>query len=534
LLLGNEALAQGALDAGLSQVYAYPGTPSTEVTEFLLGSREVRQGVVGCRWTANEKTALEAAYGASYAGCRSMATMKHVGLNVAADAFVNVTIAGTQAGLLVVVADDPSMHSSQNEQDSRLYTELALAPCVEPSDQQEAYDAPRTAFELSEAHHVPVLLRMTTRLAHSRADVRSRDPLPRVPTAAASDRGRFILLPVNARERYRHLVDRQRELLDASVRSPFNRLEDGPQEELGIIACGIGYNYVQEVFGGACPHPLLKLSQYPIPEPLVSELLARCPRVLIVEEGYPFVETRLRGTPSRSDIRVLGRLSGALPRIGELTPRSVRQALLEEERPERSASELVLPRPPSLCQGCPHADSFRALNEAMAGYKAGRRFSDIGCYTLGALPPYEAIDTCIDMGASITMAKGAADAGIRPAVAVIGDSTFIHSGMTGLLDCVDAGAPVTVLLLDNGTIAMTGGQPSHGAGRLESICHGLGVSAEQIWVITPRPQEHERNVRILADALAYSGPSVVIARRECIQTARRRPSEGTPLPKEAS
>jgi indolepyruvate ferredoxin oxidoreductase alpha subunit len=536
LLLGNEALAQGALDAGLQHAYAYPGTPSTEITEYLMRSAAVREGHVRCRWTANEKTALETAYGASYAGHRALAAMKHVGLNVAADAFVNAAIAGANGGLLVVVADDPSMHSSQNEQDSRYYAELALVPCFEPCTQQEAYEMPLAAFELSESQGIPVLLRMTTRLSHSRADVRLGDARPRAAKPIAEDRQRYILLPVHARERYRRLVERQGELVRASERSPYNRIEGPDAGRLGIIACGIGYNYVREAFDGACPHPLLKLSQYPLPVALLETMVRRCERLLVVEDGYPYVESRLRGLPPRTDIEIAGRLSGALPRTGELTPRAVRRALGEGgalKRLERPASELVLPRPPSLCQGCPHADTFRALNEALAERPGARVFADIGCYTLGALPPYEALDTCIDMGASITMAKGAADAGVRPAVAVIGDSTFTHSGMTGLLDCVDAASPVTIVLLDNETTAMTGGQPSLAETRLESICVGLGIDSGQLRVIDPRAQEHAKNVEILSAALDHDGPSVVIARRECIQTARRRATTGARADAEA-
>ena len=522
LLLGNEAVAQGALDAGLGHAYAYPGTPSTEVTEYILGSDSVQQGRVGCRWTANEKTALETAYGASYAGFRAMATMKHVGLNVAADAFLNASIAGTNGGLLLLVADDPSMHSSQNEQDSRVYADLAQVPCIEPSTQQEAYEAPRAAFELSEKHRVPVLVRLTTRLAHSRSDVLLGEALPVSTRPPATDRRQYILLPVNARRNHRRLVQLQGAFVQASEESPRNRLDESRSDALGIIACGIAHNYVLEVFGGECPHPLLKLSQYPLPEGLLARLFARCRRILVVEDGYPYVESMLRGTPPRDDVTILGRLSGDLPRTGEITPRDVRRAIGLPLRPSRDASELPIPRPPSLCAGCPHADSFRALNEAMATRQSGRVFADIGCYTLGALPPYEAIDTCIDMGASITMAKGASDAGIRPSVAVIGDSTFTHSGMTGLLDCVASASPVTVLLLDNATVAMTGGQSSLAKDRLEPICLGLGIEQEHLKVIDPRPAHHEANARILATELDYDGPSVVIARRECIHTARRR------------
>jgi len=520
VLLGDEAVAQGAIDAGLSGAYSYPGTPSTEIVEYIQRSDAGRDGRIHCRWSTNEKTALEAALGMSYAGRRAMASMKHVGLNVAADPFINSAIVGANGGLVVVAADDPSMHSSQNEQDSRFYADFALVPCIEPSDQQEAYAAPGVAFELSERFHVPVLIRLTTRLAHSRAVVTLGETRGANDLSIPTDRKQYVILPAHARGSYQRLVERQPQLAAASEESPFNRYTDGPDKSLGILACGIAHNYVLEAYDGMPPHPALKVSQYPAPADLIERLLADCDQVLVVEEGFPFLEARLRGFP-RVDRAIRGRLDGSLPRTGELSPGIVARALGLPGRQTLPASRLPAPRPPALCPGCPHADTYRALNEAMATHPMGRVFSDIGCYTLGAFPPYEAIDTCVEMGASITMAKGAADAGLRPAVAVIGDSTFTHSGMTGLLDCVSEASPVTIVLLDNLTVAMTGGQDSQATSRLESICAGLGVAPEHIRVIEPLPKAHEKNAAILADELAYDGPSVVIARRECVQTARR-------------
>jgi len=524
LLLGDEALAQGAIDAGLSAAYAYPGTPSTEITEYLLRSPESQRGAIHCRWTSNEKTALEAALGASYAGKRAMANMKHVGLNVAADPFVNAAIAGTHGGLIVNVADDPSMHSSQNEQDSRLYADLALVPCIEPNDQQEAYRAPSYAFDLSEKHRIPVLIRLTTRLAHSRATVSVDGTRGQNTLSLPANPRRYILLPAVARDSYDHLVRRQPDFLRESDASPFNGFFDGTDTSVGIIACGIGFNYAQEVFDGDCPHPLLKIGQYPLPELLLSQLLKRCRRILVLEDGYPYVEGKLRGLPQRKSPLIVGRLTGDLPRTGELSPRLVADALGLASLRTRSPSSAPARRPPALCSGCPHADTFRALTTALASFPEaeGRVFSDIGCYTLGALPPYEAIDTCVEMGASITMARGAADAGVRPVVAVIGDSTFAHSGMTGLLDCVNEQTGITVIIVDNGTVGMTGGQPSAAADRLVSICAGLGVDREHIRVIEPHPNHHNENVAVLKEEILREGLSVIIARRECIQTARRK------------
>ncbi len=526
LLLGDEALAQGALDAGLSGAYAYPGTPSTEITEYIQRCIRADNLDVHCRWSTNEKVALEEAIGMSYAGKRAIVSMKHVGLNVAADPFVNGAIAGTNGGLLINVADDPSMHSSQNEQDSRLYTDLALVPCLEPSNQQEAYDAPAYAFDLSERMNIPVLIRLTTRLSHSRSVVKLGLARDKNKLAPPADRRQYILLPVNARQSYLDLIARQPQLLSESEASPFNRYEDGTDKTRGIIASGIAYNYVQEVYNGACPHPLLKISQYPIPVEQVQRLFAECDEVMLFEEGYPFIEAKLRGLLGDRDTTIHGRLDGTVPRTGELNPGVVAQALGLLIRVGLPQSDILVGRPPALCPGCPHADTYRALNAVMEKYPAGRVFSDIGCYTLGALPPLEAIDTCLEMGASITMAKGASDAGLAPAVAVIGDSTFTHSGMTGLLDCISENTSVTIIILDNLTVAMTGGQESKATNRLAAICRGLGISEEHIKTIIPLPKNHDENVSVIAAEVSYQGTSVIIAVRECVQTLRRHARKG--------
>ncbi len=521
LLLGDEALAQGAIDAGLSGAYAYPGTPSTEITEYIQQSKQAARGGIHCRWSANEKTALEVAIGMSYAGKRAMASMKHVGLNVAADPFINVAIAGANGGLLVTAADDPSMHSSQNEQDSRLYTDIALVPCIEPSNQQEAYDLAAYAFELSERHSVPVLVRLTTRLAHSRSVVRLSDAQAQNEVSLPADTSQYILLPVNARGSYRRLLDRQPSLLEESETSPFNRYVDGEDRQIGIIASGIAHNYVQEVYSGSCPHPLVKISQYPIPVASVRRLFAACAEIILFEEGYPFIEGKIRGLLEDRSSVIHGRLDGTVPRVGELNPQIVAQALGLEATGGLPPDPTPVPRPPALCPGCPHVDTYRALNAVMEQHPTGRVFSDIGCYALGALPPYEAIDTCVEMGASITMAKGAVDAGMTPAVAVIGDSTFTHSGMPGLLDCVIEQSPVTIIILDNLTVAMTGGQDSSATNRVAAICRGLGVEMDHIQTVVPLPKEHNKNVAVIAREIAHCGPSVIIFQRECIQTARR-------------
>lgn len=520
--LGNEALAQGALDAGLSGVYAYPGTPSTEITEYIQRSPEAQARGVTSAWAANEKTAMEAALGMSYAGKRAMVCMKHVGLNVAADPFMNSAFTGVHGGLVYAIADDPSMHSSQNEQDSRFFAKFALIPAIEPSNQQETYDAAFYAFALSEQHEIPVMVRMTTRLSHSRAGVRRREPLAQNVLSLPRNLLQFVLLPAIARRKYADLLAKQDEFVADSEASPFNRYEDRPDTSLGILACGISYNYLMENFPEGCPHPVLKIGQYPLPRMLVARLVAACDQVLVLEEGMPLVEEMLRGYPFDSG-KVHGRLDGHLPRAGELNPTLVARALgREDSRLRFEVPSVVAERPPQLCQGCPHADTYRALNEALESYSKGRVFSDIGCYTLGALPPFNAINSCVDMGASVTMAKGAADAGLVPAVAVIGDSTFSHSGITGLLDAVNARSPLTVIIMDNLTTAMTGGQESAGQGHLEAIALGLGVEEEHVRVITPLPRQHQANVRVISEELAYEGVSVIVARRECIETAKRK------------
>jgi len=524
VLLGDEAIAQAAIDAGVTAVYAYPGTPSTEITEYIIASKEAREKNVIGRWTANEKTAVEAALGVSYAGKRAMACMKHVGLNVAADPFMNAAITGTNGGLIVVSADDPSMHSSQNEQDSRYYGKFALIPFLEPASQQEAYDMVGYGFDLSEKYHVPLLLRITTRLAHSRAAVERKDAKPQHTLSLPSDLRQFVLLPVIAKKRYAGLLGMQPHFVEESERSPFNQLFDGKDKSLGIIASGIAYNYVMELFPDGCPYPLLKIGQYPLPVNKLKQLADNVEKLLIVEEGYPLIEEWLQGILG-SPYTILGRFTRHIPRQGELNPIIVGKALGIESKATFSNSDKLANRPPTFCPGCPHIDSFKALNEVMKSYSPGRVFSDIGCYTLSALPPYESINSCVDMGASITMAKGAADAGLVPAVAVIGDSTFTHSGMTGLLDAVIDNSPITVMILDNSTTGMTGGQPSHAYNRLKDICVGLGVHPDHVKIIRPLPKYHEENVKIIAEEVAYPGVSVIIPTRECVQTLNRRMQE---------
>ncbi len=524
VLLGDEAVALGAIHAGLSGGYSYPGTPASEIMEYLIRA-SVKEKRIVATWSVNEKVAYEEALGVSYAGKRALVSMKHVGLNVAADPFMNSAITGANGGLVVVVADDPGMHSSQNEQDSRYFAQFAKVFCFEPSNHQEAYDMTREAFDLSERLGIPVMIRMVTRLSHSRSRVQPRQPKGQ--NALHYGKGTdWTLLPVHARRRFQILVDKQKDLLNVSNRSPFNSLAINlKNKDLGVIASGIAANYVNENYADEKERPsLLKLTTYPIPEDLVKKLVGHVDTILVVEEGYPFIEKNLTGIFGIAGKNIHGKLSGRLPVTGELSPGIVRQGLGIEALPQRPIGDFpIAARPPQLCQGCSHADTYRALNEALKSHKTANVFSDIGCYTLGALPPYNAIQSCVCMGASVSMAKGGAEAGVFPSVAVIGDSTFAHSGITPLLAAATANTNMTVFILDNSTVAMTGGQPTFLSGKkLEKVIEGMDVPKEHIRTVVPLPKNHDENVRVMKEEFDYPGLSVIIAARECVQQARRK------------
>lgn len=524
MLLGDEALAQGALDAGISGFYGYPGTPSTEIIEYVQKSRQAEAAGVHRSWSSNEKTATESAIGMSYSGKRTMVTMKHVGLNVAADPFMNSAMTGAHGGLLITVADDPSMHSSQNEQDSRYYGHFAMIPVLEPSNQQECYDMAFFGFELSEKYHVPVMIRLTTRLSHSRSGVERRNPLPQKELKKPEDLFQFMLLPAIARKKYKKLIEMQNDFVSESSQSPFNSFVlDAPDTSKGIITTGLAYNYLREVFGNtSIPYPVIKICQYPLPIEQIQAMYNKCDSLYILEEGMPIVEELTKGSSFEGMKPIHGRLDGTLERDGELNPNKIARALGLPDSYGKDVPEVVAGRPPALCVGCPHADSYLALNEAVKDYGRGHVFSDIGCYTLGFMPPYNAINSCVDMGASITMAKGAADSGLFPAIAVIGDSTFTHSGLTGLLDCLYDKSNVMIVILDNSTTGMTGGQDYTAFGKLESICLGLGVEKEHIRTFVPFKKNFDEMVQIYKEEIAYEGVSVVIPKRECVQTLKKK------------
>jgi indolepyruvate ferredoxin oxidoreductase alpha subunit len=519
LLLGDEAVGLAAIHAGISGAFSYPGTPATEILEFI-ARRTAKDEAVASRWSANEKVAYEEALGMSFAGRRALVSMKHVGLNVAADPFMNSAATGAHGALVVAVADDPGMHSSQNEQDSRYYGQFAKVPVFEPATQQQAYDMTREAFELSERLGIPVLLRLVTRLAHSRANVETAEPLAPTSIGRVEETRDWTLLPVNARRRFRRLLELQQPISEFAESSPHNSRRLSGKK--GIITSGIAANYVEEVIGADSDYSLLKVHVYPTPARKVCELVKHCEEVFVIEEGYPFIETQLVGLLGVPDAKIHGKLSGALPLDGELTADLVRDALGMKSLQAHEAIGEIPGRPPQLCEGCPHCDTYKAVLEAALGGERPYMFSDIGCYTLSALPPYEAIETCVDMGASISMALGAAKAGEHPVICSIGDSTFIHSGMTGLIGAACEDANMTVLILDNATVAMTGGQEVFVTGeQLVDVVRGLGVKEDHIVKMVPMAKNHDKNVELLRREIQHKGLSVIIAERACIQAMRK-------------
>ena len=538
VLLGDEALALGALHAGVSGCFGYPGTPSTEILEYLIDNFE-KAGAPVAQWCSNEKTAYETALGVSFAGKRAIVTMKHVGLNVAADPFMNSSLLQIKGGLVCVVADDPSMHSSQGEQDTRFYADFAMVPLFEPTTQQEAYEMVAEAFEISEKFRVPVLMRMVTRLAHSRAVVRASEK-PRKENAlekgAAAD---WMLLPALARKNYDKMIGKQAQLVEWSSRYARNKITLNPKrKDIAVITSGLGHNYYEEnltdlkaASGDKGVPSVLHLAAMPYPPDLIRQIADSAETVVVIEEGMPFLERQLHGfLPTRS--RIAGKLTGLLPRAGELNPDSVRKAL--GLAPRKSAADgFAFPdlpqRPPQLCKGCPHHDSYSALNLAVERLNAKEGkvstvvTADIGCYALGAAAPLKAVETIVCMGASIGMARGAAEAGYKYAFGVIGDSTFLHSGLTGLVDAVALNTPMTVIILDNSIVAMTGCQPTMlPSSQLEKVILGVGVDPKHLRVIETKPNLVEENAGIFMEEAEYRGLSVIVMVRECLEAVRLR------------
>ncbi len=524
VLLGDEAVALAAVHAGISAAYGYPGTPSTEILEYLIDLFEKGKGP-HASWCTNEKTAYEDALGVSFVGKRALITMKHVGLNVAADPFVNSALLNIRGGLVLAVADDPGMHSSQNEQDSRFFAEFSKIVCLEPRNQQEAYDMTREAFDLSERFNIPVMLRLVTRLAHSRAIVKTADPRKENILSKPAEKRGWMLLPATAKVNYTNLLNKQTEILEWSAGSTHNPYANKPQGKapLGIITTGLGRNYFEEhlpMLKDAVPH--LHISAYPAPSEKIRALGNACDEILLIEEGYPFIEEKIRGIFAPSFV-IKGKIDGTLPRTGELTPESVGAALGLEAPEKRKTPGVEIPgRPPQLCKGCPHIDTYLAINAAIQGDSDAVVTSDIGCYALGALPPYQSIETIVCMGASIGMAKGAAEAGANRVIATIGDSTFLHSGLTSLIDAAAADAPMTVVILDNETVGMTGGQETMlPTSRVRRMLEGLELDPAHLRTMIPLKKNAKENKKIIEEELAHPGLSVIVSIRECLETAKR-------------
>ena len=437
ILLGDEAVAMGAMHAGISAAYGYPGTPSTEIMEFLQDHIKKNElDNIQASWFSNEKTACEGSLGVSMVGKRALVTMKHVGLNVAADAFINAANLKIKGGLVLCVADDPGFHASQNEQDSRFYADFAHVVCFEPRHQQESYEMIKEAFDVSEQFNIPVIFKMVTRLAHSRAMVKLGETKNQNQLVDKVDKLNWNTLPALSRKRFGELLADQNDFLTYTEKSNYNPLFINPEfSDFAVITTGTARNYYEENLDELKSKPShLHISVYPMPVDKIRQLAEHTNKVIVIEEGYSFVERRLRGIlPMEKTI--IGKEDHVIPRFNELTPDNIRNALGLPERATPNHKELELAgRPPQLCQGCSHRDTFSMINKYVADVPNTIVTSDIGCYSLGALDPYKSIDSIVCMGASIGMAKGAAEAGAESVIATIGDGTFVHTGMPALVD----------------------------------------------------------------------------------------------------
>lgn len=534
-LLGNAAIAQGILMAGARVVTGYPGTPASEIVETL--AAVANQYKLHVEWSVNEKVALEIAAGASWAGVRAAAVMKHVGLNVAADPFMTLAYTGVRGGLVVIVSDDPYCHSSQNEQDSRRYAQFACVPCLDPADPQEAYDMCVYAFELSEELELPVLLRPTTRVSHARADVEVGHPQEGGGSSPEflKDPSRWVMLPVHARPRHTTLLEKQDAIKAALATTPWNRLVI--RGELGVLSSGVAGLYAEEAIKQLDLDralSLLRIGTFPPPEELCATFLTQVSRVMVIEELEPVLEEYVERFARlyNPDLELWGKKTGHIPREGELDLVRVRNAIAElaglptvEIQPLREAEEILPSRPPALCPGCSHRATYYAMRKAFG--KDAIFPSDIGCYTLAV--QMGTIDTCLCMGASITLATGIRFSGEeRDICCSIGDSTFLHTGLPGLLNAAYNKARITVAILDNETTAMTGHQPHPGTGftatgertkavSFESLARALGAD----FVETTDPYELNATIETFKQARESPGLSVVIAKQACMTNSRR-------------
>ena len=508
LYLGNEAVARGLYEAGVRVASAYPGTPSTEITEAA-----VKYPEISCEWAPNEKVATEAACGASIAGARSFCAMKHVGLNVAADPLFTMSYIGVNGGMMLAVADDPGMHSSQNEQDSRNYARAAKVPMLEPADSAECKEFTKLAYGLSEEYDTPVILRLTTRIAHSRSIVETEDRQDLPLKEYQKDPAKNVMLPAFAKPKHEKVEARTQALIRYAETTPLNRVELNGSKT-GVITAGACYQYVKEAMGDTVNYCKLGLV-WPLPEQLLKDFAAQCETVYVVEELDDFIENHCKAL----GLAVIGKEK--FPRCGEFSQKLVKKLLTGEEAKSVALEETIPVRPPVMCCGCPHRGVFYALKREKV-YVSG----DIGCYTLGASAPLSAMDACICMGASVSALHGYNKArgpeGEKKAVAVIGDSTFIHSGITSLIDIAYNATNSVVIVLDNSITGMTGHQQNPTTGYnikgdpaaavdLEALCRAVGI--RRVTVVDP--YDLKEVTRVLKEELAAEEPSVIISRRPC-------------------
>jgi len=510
LLIGNQAVAVGLHDGGLGVVSSYPGTPSTEITEFLSKYDDLHS-----EWAPNEKVACEVAFGASLAGARSACAMKHVGLNVAADPLFTLSYTGVNGGMVICVADDPAMHSSQNEQDSRHYAIASKVPMLEPADSQEAYTFAKTAFELSEQFDTPVILRMCTRIAHSQSVVETAEVIPAVLKDYEKNPAKYIMMPGNAIKRHPFVEERTLKLQEFAENCIYNTVEYASDNEIGIITSGCSYQYVKEVFGDSVS--ILKIGMpHPLPVNTIKDFASKVKKLYVIEELDPIIENYVKSL----GIEVIGKEMFSI--LGEFSQKTIADAFGIEVKESISADSPVPNRPPMMCAGCPHRGMFYTLAKNKITVHG-----DIGCYTLGAVPPLNALDTTLCMGASISglhgfnAARGESSEG--KSVAVIGDSTFMHSGMTGLVNVAYNATNSTVIILDNSITGMTGHQQNPTTGynikgevaakvNLEALCKALGIN--RVRVVDPyNLKECDTAIK---EELAAEEPSVIISRRPCV------------------
>ncbi len=508
LMLGNEAVARGAYEAGVSVVSSYPGTPSTEITENIVKYKDVY-----VEWAPNEKVAAETAIGASIAGARAMSCMKHVGMNVMADPMFTVSYTGVNGGLVFCVADDPGMHSSQNEQDSRHYAKASKLAMLEPSDSGECRDFTKLAYEISEKYDIPVIIRLSTRVSHSQSLVEENDPMEKVLKPYEKNIGKYVMMPGNAIKRHVDVEKRNEALIEYAEACPINTVEDNGSK-IGVITSGISYMYAKEALGENVNY--LKLGMvYPLPVDLIVNFAKGLDKVYVIEELDPFFEEHCRAI----GVDVTGK--SAFTMLGEYTPAMIKKQILGQDAPESAQIDAIPVRPPVMCAGCPHRGAFYVLS------KLGLTVSgDIGCYTLGAVAPLSSVDTTICMGASVSAAHGMAKARgnefAKKLVSVIGDSTFMHSGITGLVDIVYNKGINTVIILDNSITGMTGHQDNPTTGytirkeptiqtNLIALCKAIGIKN----VVVADPFDVKNFEKVVKEETAREEPSVIISQRPC-------------------